>query len=67
MSTLKRNLSRERIKSTFTASLTSAGHNNTDINALDHNQMEREMNSERLKRVSSSSSISSTSKHNFAY
>ncbi|XP_065210456.1 regulatory-associated protein of mTOR isoform X2 [Planococcus citri] len=57
MSALKRNLSRERIKITFT------GYGIENINQVDgtNNQLDRDTYPERLKRVSSSSSISSGS------
>lgn len=58
MNTLKRNLSRERIKITFT------GYGIENINQVDvtTNLLDRDTYPERLKRVSSSSSISSGSK-----
>lgn len=64
MNTLKRNLSRERIKITFTGSgMPSFSNYNFDSNSTENtNQNERDSHPERLKRVSSSSSISSGSK-----
>lgn len=57
MTTLKRNLSREKIKNS------SPGHYSLEVNVFDNvNQSEKEIHPERLKRVSSSSSINSNCK-----
>jgi hypothetical protein len=63
--TLKRNLSRERIKITLTAATTVCNNSGiaTAVNVFDGSLTDRDHgNTERLKRVSSSSSISSNSK-----
>ncbi len=66
MNTLKRNLSREKIRNAISNSttFTSPGNCSVDVNVFDTSgQPEKEISTERLKRVSSSSSLSSNSKH----